>query len=83
MLTLWKSLVQCRLDYCSQLWGPARKGDIQAIEKVQNSFLRKLPAIRHMTYWQKLKQLKLYSQERHGTIYHHIHLENSWDKFHV
>ena len=31
MLTLWKSLVQCKLDYCSQLWSPTRKGDIQAI----------------------------------------------------
>ena len=67
MLTLWKSLVQYnyKLDYCSQLWSPARKGDIKAIEMVQNSFLRKLPAIRHMSYWQKLKQLKLYLQERH------------------
>ena len=64
MLTLWKSLVQCKLDYCSQLWSPTRNGDIQAIEMVQNSFLRKLPAIRHITYWQKLKLLKLYSQER-------------------
>ena len=64
MLTLWKSLVQCKLDYCSQLWSPARKGDIQAIEMVQTSFLRKLPAIRHMSYWQKLKQLKLYSHTR-------------------
>ena len=31
MLTLWKSLVQCKLHYCSQLWSPARKGDIRHI----------------------------------------------------
>ena len=74
MLTLWKSLVQCKLDYCSQLWSPTRKGDIQDIEMVQNSFLRKLPAIRHMTYWQKLKQLKLYSQERRRERYTIIYI---------
>ena len=74
MLTLWKSLVRCKLDYCSQLWSPTRKGDIQAIEMVHNSFLRKLPAIRHMTYWQKLKQLKLYSQERRRERYTIIYI---------
>ena len=74
MLTLWKSLVQCKLDYCSQLWSPARKGDIRTIEMVQNSFLRKLPAIRHMSYWQKLKQLKLYSQERRRERYTIIYI---------
>ena len=74
MLTLWKSLVQCKLDYCSQLWSPTRKGDIQDIEMVKNSFLRKLPAIRHMTYWQKLKQLKLYSQERRRERYTIIYI---------
>ena len=74
MLTLWKSLVQCKLDYCSQLWSPTRKGEIQDIEMVQNSFLRKLPAIRHMTYWQKLKQLKLYSQERRRERYTIIYI---------
>ena len=25
MLTLWKSLVLCKLDYCSQLWCPSEK----------------------------------------------------------
>ena len=70
MLTMWKSLVQYKL-YCSQLWSPARKGDIQAIEMVQNSFLRKLPAIRHMSYWQKLK---LYSQERRRERYTTIYI---------
>ena len=74
MLTLWKSLVQCKLDYCSQLWSPERKGDIQAIEMVQNSFLRKVPGIRHMSYWQKLKQLKLYSQERRRERYTIIYI---------
>ena len=67
MLTLWKSLVQCKLDYCSQLWSPARKGDIQAIEMVQNSFLRKLPAIRHICHIAEIEAVL--TGETQGTIY--------------
>ena len=74
MLTLWKSLVQCKLEYCSQFWSPARKGDIQAIEMVQNSFLRKLPAIRHYVILAKLKTLKVYSQERRRERYTIIYI---------
>ena len=28
MLTLWKSMVLPKLEYCSQLWCPTKKGDI-------------------------------------------------------
>ena len=34
MLTLWKSLVLPILDYCSQLWSPILKGEIQKIEEL-------------------------------------------------
>ena len=64
MLTLWKSLVQCKLDYCSQLWNPSKKGDIQKIEMVQRSFLRKIKGTQNLTYWEQLKKMRLYSQQR-------------------
>ena len=69
MLTLWRSLVQCKLEYCSQLWNPSAKGDIQSIEMVQRSFLRKIHGIRHLTYWDQLKELRMYSQERRRERY--------------
>ena len=73
MMTLWKSLVQCKLDYCSQLWSPFSKGDIQAIEMIQRSFLRKIRGVGHLHYWDQLKTLHMYSQERrrerYATIY--------------
>ena len=74
MLTLWKSLVQCKLDYCSQLWNPSDKGDIQALEMVQRSFLRKLPGMSQLTYWQQLKHLHMYSQERRRERYIMIYI---------
>ena len=73
MLILWKALVQCKLDYCSQLWSPIEKGDIQALEGVQRSFFRKLSGLRNMSYWEQLHHLKLYSVERRREISHHIY----------
>ena len=50
MLTLYKSLIQCKLDYCSQLWSPVSKGEITALEQVQRNFLRKISGISHLPY---------------------------------
>ena len=32
MMTLWKTLIRSRLDYCCQLWCPPKKCDVQALE---------------------------------------------------
>ena len=69
MLTLWRSMVLSRLDYCSQLWCPIQTGDIQALEKVQRSFIRKISGIQHLNYWDQLCKLKLYSLERRRVRY--------------
>ena len=64
MILLWKSLVLSKLDYCSQLWSPTVKGDIQKLEMIQRSFIRKIDDMRHLDYWTQLKKLHLYSLER-------------------
>ena len=35
MLALWKQLIICDLDYCSQLWNPSKTGDIPVLELLQ------------------------------------------------
>ena len=43
MKQLWKTLVQCHIDYCSQLWQPLQSGQLQKIEGLQScEFLKKL-----------------------------------------
>ena len=69
MILLWKSLVLSKLDYCSQLWSPIGKGDIQKLEMVQRSFIRKIDDMRHFDYWTQLKKLHLYSLERRRERY--------------
>ena len=69
MLTLWKALVQPTLDYCSQLWSPHKKGDIQQLEVVQRLFTKQIRGLRDLNYWDRLKELGLCSQPRRWDRY--------------
>ena len=69
LLTLWKSLVLPLLDYCSQLWSPATPGLIQAIEKVQQSYIEKIAGMRGLNYWAQLQALKINSLQRRRDRY--------------
>ena len=74
MLTLWKSLVRPILDYCCQLWSPTNIGLIQDIESLQRTFTSKIDEVRHLNYWQRLEELKLYSLERRRERYTIIYI---------
>ena len=71
MLTLLRSLVQPRLDYCSQLWSPRDQFSINKLEGVQRQFLTQIrdPVLAKMSYWEKLSHLRVYSQERRRERY--------------
>ena len=73
MLTLWKTLIMCHLDYCSQLWSPSRIGNIQSLELLQKSFLKRITGMYSISYWDTLSQLKLYSLERRRERYQIIY----------
>ena len=59
---LWKSLIQPHIDYCSQLYFPTKASDMERIETLFKT--SKIPALRNLSYWERLRQLKLYSQGR-------------------
>ena len=71
MLTILRSLIQPRLDYCSQLWSPRDQGSINRLEGVQRHFLSQIrdSAQKQMNYWEKLSFLRVYSQERRRERY--------------
>ena len=69
MLTIWKSLVQPRLDYCSQLWSPTDQASIGVLEGVQRNFTRMIEGMNDMDYLERLRHLNMYSQERRRERY--------------
>ena len=74
MITLYKSLVLPHMDYCSQLWNPCSRAEINKLEMIQRSFVKKIKGMYNLTYWQQLKQLKLFSLERRRERYRIIYL---------
>ncbi|KAK3865741.1 hypothetical protein Pcinc_028676 [Petrolisthes cinctipes] len=69
LMTLWRALVQPILDYCSQLWSPYKAMDVQALESVQWSYTRQIRGMKDFSYWERLKRLGLYSQQRRRERY--------------
>ena len=65
MLTVLRTLIQPRPDYCSQLWSPRDQYYINLLEAVQKHFLSQVngPALQEMTYWERLNAMRVYSQE--------------------
>ena len=71
--TIWKSLIQPKMDYCSQLWSPGDQESINKLESVQRHFTSKVIGLEGLDYWEWLEKLKMYSQvfrrERYMVIF--------------
>ena len=72
--TLWKTLVQCHIDYCSQLYMPCQTKGMLAIEKQFYDLSSKLPECREENYWERLQHLCIYSQERRMERYRILYI---------
>ena len=69
MVTLYKSMVRCRLEYCCPLWNPSKIGQIESIERIQREFTRRISGCKDLNYWERLKKLKLMSLQRRRERY--------------
>ena len=69
MLTLFKTLIRSRLEYCSALWSPSKVSDIQNIEGIQRHFTSRISGYYDMTYWERLHKLNLMSLQRRRDRY--------------
>ena len=74
MLTLYRALVLPILEYCSQLWHPSEVGICRCLEAVQRSFTSRLAGMQQLNYWERLRELKLYSLERRRERYMAIYV---------
>ena len=74
LMTLYKSLIRSRLDYCCPVWAPIKKEDICSLESIQRSFTARINCLKGRTYWERLKELKLMSVQRRRERYIILHM---------
>ena len=74
MIPLFKSLVRCRTEYCCPAWHPSKVEDIMKIESIQRVYTAKIREVQHLSYWDRLKHLKLMSLQRRRERYIIIHV---------
>ena len=56
---LFRGLVRPHLEYAQAVWQPHKKGQIRTLESVQRRATKQIPSLRHLSYEERLKQLKL------------------------
>ena len=61
---MFKTLVQPHIDYCSQLWMPQEGANLEKVEKVLRDYSRRIPGIRQLSYWERLKAMSMNSEQR-------------------
>ena len=71
---MFKTLVQPHIDYCSQLWMPQEGPNLEKVEKVLRDFSRRVPGIRQLNYWERLKSMSMNSEQRRLERYKLIYI---------
>ena len=69
MLLIYKTYVQRLVEYCCPLWSPSSVAQISAIESIQRTFTSKIDGIGHLNYWDRLRELDLFSLQRRRERY--------------
>ena len=59
MLQLYKTIVRPTLEYCISAWRPKFLKDDDMLEKVQQRATKLIPEVKHLSYSERLKSLKL------------------------
>ena len=66
--------MQGHIDYCSQLWQPMQSHLLQRIKGLQRAYTKKAPEISHLSYRERLRHMKINSQQRRLERYRMIYI---------
>ena len=58
MMTMYNTYIRSKMEYCSLVWSPSQKKDIDRLERVQKNFTSKIDGLEHLNYHQRLKKAK-------------------------
>ena len=65
MKKIWKTIIQCHIDYGCILWYPlGRKGDMRALEDPLRAFTKRVKGLWNKSYHERLDIMKISSIER-------------------
>jgi ribonuclease P/MRP protein subunit RPP40 len=65
MKFFWRTYILPHLDYASQLWSPANESqNLQKLEGLLRTFTSWFPGTSHLSYWERLQHLSMYSVQR-------------------
>ena len=65
LLPLYKALVRSHFDYAMIIWNPHMVKHIESIEGVQRRATKMIPDLKHLSYPERLKKLKLPTMAYH------------------
>ena len=75
--TLWNSLLQPNLDYCSILTAPSTKCELKAAEKPLKFFTMMASELKDSHYWERLEKFRLLSNQRRMERYKMMYIWKS------
>jgi len=68
---LYKAMVRPHVEYANSVWSPYKKGDIEAIEKVQKRATKLVISLKKLPYKERLLQLNLHTLKYRRIPYPH------------
>ena len=63
MVRLYKTLVRPHVEYCTAVWSPHYQKDKELIEKIQHRFTKMIPKVKHLSYEDRIRVLRLWTLE--------------------